>query len=122
MTMRTITNNPNASKIIEGLRDTGYEFKTAVADIVDNSIVADAERIEVSLHKDLAGKIDFYILDDGFGMDEDELITAMQYGSENNENRANHPLSLGKFGLGLKTASTSFCRRLTVLANPTPMR
>lgn len=116
MTMRTITNNPNASKIIEGLRDTGYEFKTAVADIVDNSIVADAERIEVSLHKDLAGKIDFYILDDGFGMDEDELITAMQYGSENNENRANHPLSLGKFGLGLKTASTSFCRRLTVVS------
>lgn len=109
--MRTIQNDPNPSRLIEGMRDTGYEFKTAVADIIDNSIVADANKIEVQMHMDPRGNVALAILDDGEGMSEKELIDAMKYGAS----KKNHPLSLGKFGLGLKTASTAFCRELVVV-------
>lgn len=109
--MRTIHNNPNPSRLIEGMRDTGYEFKTAIADIIDNSIVAGAKKIEISIQMDPRGDIRLFIIDDGVGMTEEELVDAMQYGAS----KKNHPLSLGKFGLGLKTASTAFCRELDVI-------
>lgn len=101
---------PNAERVVEGLRDTGYEFKTAIADLVDNSIAAEASVVDISVKMDMAGNIRVSIADNGIGMDKETLIDAMRYGSRK---RAN-PKSLGKFGLGLKTASTAFCRRLTV--------
>jgi len=103
---------PNAARVIEGLRDTGYQFNTAVADVVDNSVAADAANIEILLKQDLRGNVTLRIYDDGIGMDEDELLQAMQYGSPARNTKA----SLGKFGLGLKTASTAFCRRLVVIS------
>lgn len=103
---------PDPQRISEGLRDTGYEFSTAVADIIDNSISARATTVDVRMAMDFSGKVFVAIADDGCGMDKDGLINAMRYGSK----RRVDPSSLGKFGLGLKTASTAFCRRLSVIS------
>lgn len=101
---------PDASRIMEGLRDTGYEFNTAIADIVDNSIAADATIVAINVDQLFTGDIKVTIADNGHGMDRDELIDAMRYGAP--QRKEKH--SLGKFGLGLKTASTSCCRKLKV--------
>ena len=96
----------------EGLRDTGYVFKTAVADVIDNSIAAEATEIDVELRMDFRGGISLKIFDNGTGMDRDGLVNAMRYGAKARPSLK----SLGKFGLGLKTASTAFCRKLCVLS------
>jgi len=103
---------PDPKRLIEGLRDTGYEFNTAIADIIDNSIAADATQVDITIMMDYRGAIRVSIADNGYGMDRKDLINAMKYGSDRRPN----PASLGKFGLGLKTASTAFCRRLSVIS------
>lgn len=103
---------PDPARIMEGLRDTGYDFNTAVADIIDNSIAANASKVNILLEKDPAGEVFVYIADNGCGMNFEELKNAMKYGSAERNNKA----SLGKFGLGLKTASTAFCRCLSVIS------
>jgi hypothetical protein len=103
---------PDPERIIEGLRDTGYEFNTAMADVIDNSIAAKAANIDVAVAMDFGGNILVSVNDDGYGMDRDGLINAMRYGSKRRVEQA----SLGKFGLGLKTASTAFCRRLSAIS------
>lgn len=105
---------PDPERVIVGLRDTGYEFDTAVADIVDNSIAANATHVQLWLAADLRGNIRLMISDNGDGMNRDGLINAMQYGSKARPNAA----SLGKYGLGLKTASTAFCKKLSVISRP----
>jgi hypothetical protein len=103
---------PDPSRLIEGLRDTGYSFNTAIADIIDNSIVAEANNIYIEIELDYSGEIELRIIDDGVGMDEEGLLDAMKYGS-----KPKHVAkSLSKFGLGLKTGSTAFCRRLSVIS------
>jgi hypothetical protein len=112
MTTGPISLPPDPSRVIEGLRDTGYTFNTAMADILDNSIThGKATKISVGINMDLDGRILVTIADNGCGMAQEDLINAMKYGSQALED----PLSLGKFGLGLKTASTAYCRRLSVL-------
>ncbi len=103
---------PSASRLIESLRDTGYSKEAAFADIIDNSISANATKIRIEL-TELYGDIRVIISDNGDGMDESLLVDAMRYGSPKRDN----PKSLGKFGIGLKTASTAFCKRLTVITN-----
>lgn len=105
---------PDPERVMVGLRDTGYEFNTAVADIVDNSIAANATKVRLELAADLHGNVRLLIADNGDGMDRKGLIDAMKYGSKARENLA----SLGKYGLGLKTASTAFCKRLSVISRP----
>ncbi|HCP80680.1 MAG TPA: hypothetical protein DIT67_03500 [Octadecabacter sp.] len=109
---RDLINEPDAPRLINGLRDTGYNFRTAAADIIDNSIAAGATLINASvdLHQD--GKKFVYFGDNGSGMDADGVFMAMRYGAPKRDN----PESLGKFGLGLKTASTSVCRQFTVIS------
>ena len=106
--------DPDVTRIVEGLRDTGYTFEAAIADIIDNSIAANAEFINVFAGFDRLNNILVRISDDGDGMDYDQLTNAMRYGSKERED----PHSLGRFGMGLKTASTSFCKRLTVISRP----
>ena len=101
---------PDPTRMIEGLRDTGYEFNTAMADLIDNSLAANATLIDIIITMDLRGNLRLSIADDGIGMDKDGLVNAMKYGSAKRSNVS----SLGKFGLGLKTASTAFCRTLMV--------
>jgi hypothetical protein len=103
---------PDPRRLMEGLRDTGYQFNTAIADIVDNSIAADATLVELFVDMDFRGNIRIAVVDNGTGMDKDGLLNAMKYGSDRRVNAA----SLGKFGLGLKTASTAFCQCLSVIS------
>lgn len=103
---------PDPARIMEGLRDTGYDFNTAMADLVDNSIAAHATKIKVSVTLSPSGDVAVHIADNGCGMDFDGLKNAMRYGSQ----RRTDASSLGKFGLGLKTASTAFCRSLSVMS------
>lgn len=103
---------PDPARVMEGLRDTGYDFNAAVADIIDNSIAANATQVDILLEMDPTGEVMVYIADDGCGMDLGGLKNAMKYGSAERDNKA----SLGKFGLGLKTASTAFCRCLSVIS------
>lgn len=104
---------PHAASLIQSLRDIGYSCETALADIIDNSITAGAKNIEVL--SDANGEDPaLAILDDGTGMSREELIEAMRPGSRNplSDRAAN---DLGRFGLGLKSASFSQCKRLTVV-------
>ena len=103
---------PDPARVMEGLRDTGYDFNTAIADIIDNSIAASASKVDILLQRDPSGEVFVYIADDGCGMDFEGLKNAMKYGSAERADKA----SLGKFGLGLKTASTAFCRCLSVIS------
>ena len=104
---------PKASVLVESLRDIGYSLHTAVADVIDNSLTAGARTIE--LHAETHAEVPAIgILDDGTGMTEAELIEAMRPGSRSPlESRP--ATDLGRFGLGLKTASFSQCRRLNVV-------
>jgi hypothetical protein len=98
--------------MIEALRGLGYSASTALADIIDNSISAQAGSVSLGFAW-LGDASHVAILDDGFGMDADGLDAAMRLGERS-------PLDpraagdLGRFGLGMKTASFSQCRRLTV--------
>ena len=108
ITTQIITPDPVGT--IEGMRETGYEFNTALADIVDNSVDADATEIDITIKMDVGG-VFISIADNGYGMNEEKLIRGMRYGGKG----ADNPKRLGKFGLGLKTASTAFCRKLSVI-------
>lgn len=105
---------PLASALIEGLRDIGYSLETAISDIIDNSITAGAQRIEIATESS-ADEPYIAIIDDGAGMTEDELVAAMRPGSKSPLAARDKP-DLGRFGLGLKSASFSQCRRLTVVS------
>ena len=109
--IRKHTLPPNPARLIEGLRDTGYDFNTALADIVDNSVDAGAAKIDIRINMDPDGDILVTVADNGCGMDEQTLLDGMTYGAQGRVD----PKRLGKFGLGLKTASTAFCRRLSVI-------
>ncbi|SNQ61309.1 ATP-binding protein [Candidatus Methanoperedens nitratireducens] len=115
--IETTNAEPDASSMIETFRAIGYSIEAAIADIIDNSITADAKNIWVDYvwhgpHTVLS------ILDDGKGMNSEELIQAMRPGSKN-------PLltrdsnDLGRFGLGLKTASFSQTRKFSVISKRT---
>ena len=112
MKSKSISVPPNASPMIESLRGVGYTLPTALADIVDNSISADAKVINITFN--WREKDSFIaVFDDGNGMTDSELLDAMKLGSKNPlETRSSK--DLGRFGLGLKTAAFSQCRRLTV--------
>ncbi len=103
---------PRASVLIESLRDVGYSLQTAIADVIDNSLTAGAKRIDL-LADPQADSAAIGILDDGAGMTEAELLEAMRPGSRSPRDERDES-DLGRFGLGLKTASFSQCRRLTV--------
>ena len=101
-----------AMALITGLRAIGYNFSTAVADIIDNSVSACAS--EIKIYSDpLETEPYFCILDNGCGMNGKELDNAMLPGSDR-ENKEDSKLELGRFGLGLKSASLSQCREFTV--------
>ena len=107
-----LENPPDAPRLIHGLRDTGYNFNTAAADIIDNSIAANATEVNVQIDLMEDGRKFVYFGDDGDGMNFPELFDAMRYGAKARANLA----SLGKFGLGLKTASSSVCICFTVIS------
>jgi hypothetical protein len=96
--------------LTESLRDIGYDFPAAVADIVDNSLMAGASQVDIAI--EFAGEESYVAIgDDGEGMASNGLLEALRYGSR----RTYGHKDLGRYGLGLKTASLSQCRSVTVV-------
>lgn len=108
-------NIPVAPTLMGSLRSMGYSFESAVADIIDNSISAHATFVKVLFPTNPLDTIAVGILDDGDGMSDDELFEAMRYGSMASEAERNED-DLGRFGMGMKAASLSQCRNLTVVS------
>lgn len=111
--MKEINLPPYAPTLIESTRAIGYSLETAIADIVDNSIAALATAIKI--YYTAYENPSIVILDNGNGMTSEELTRAMQYGSKSPA-EVRGAYDLGRFGLGLKTASLSQCRSLTVVS------
>lgn len=110
--MKEVTLTPFAPILVESTRSIGYSFEAALADIIDNSIGKGAKEINVNFR--FKDNPYIAIIDDAQGMDEKELESAMRYGSRSSlEIRDKN--DLGRFGLGLKMASLSQCRKLTVV-------
>lgn len=103
---------PHPAALVESLGAMGYSLEAAVADLIDNCIAAGAASIDVRFDWN-AGRAFATILDDGRGMSKDELIEGMRLGGYG-PTRARRPDDLGRYGLGLKSASFSQCSRLTV--------
>lgn len=111
--MNIVLTRPSAAPVIQALRSIGYNASTAIADLVDNSLDAKATAIKINFtYSDTDGMIT--INDNGFGMTEEMLQIAMSIGSK--DPRAHRGANeLGRFGMGLKTASFSLGKRLSVL-------
>jgi len=109
MTNQAFTSVPSARRLITSLRDLGYELVDAVAEIVDNSIEAKANFVQVNIV--FAGEESYLlIMDNGEGMTPPQIKEAMRFGSTRDYGQED----LGRFGLGLKTASLSQCDELVV--------
>lgn len=107
---------PSAARLTSSLRDIGYDFRTAIADLVDNSIAAEASRVDIDV--EFEGEDSWVsIADDGLGMTANGVSEALRLGSR----RQYEIGELGRYGLGLKTASLSQCRCLTVVTRRSPV-
>lgn len=102
---------PFAPMLMQSLRAVGYTTSAALADLIDNSIAAEAHAVAIMFATTSAPYV--AIIDDGHGMDEAALVAAMRFGSRDPRD-ARVGTDLGRFGLGLKTASLSQCSRLVV--------
>lgn len=114
---RMTTVAPSAARLTDSLRDVGYDFSSAVADLVDNSITAGATQVDILVEFD-AEQSRVLIADNGRGMTVNGLTEAMRFGSRRAYGRGD----LGRYGLGLKTASLSQGRSLTVLTRKEGVR
>ena len=111
--MKSIDLPPSASALMESTRSIGYSLPAAVADIIDNSVTAGATSVEIKFMSE--DKPYIVIADNGCGMTFEELKNAMQYGSHD-PREARSEDDLGRYGLGLKTASLSQCQVLSVIS------
>lgn len=113
--MKSVNTPPAAARLIESLRHMGYDPATAIADLIDNSVAAGASEVRVQIMAQDGARPPFIsIADNGRGMSTEELVNAMRFGAHQTYNAED----LGKFGLGLKTASLSQCDTLTVSTKP----
>ena len=103
---------PDSARLAGALRAIGYKFEHAVADLVDNSINAGAKNIVIRFITEGETLLAFAICDDGRGMDDDTISEAMRFGSKDEY----EPDSLGKYGMGLKLASMSHAKVLTLVS------
>lgn len=112
--MNTVDLTPHPAFLIESLRSIGYSLETALADIIDNSITAEADLISVRFMW-ATGTPWIAVSDNGKGMSRERLLEAMRFGSSSPLTKRS-ALDLGRFGLGMKTASLSQCRAVTVIS------
>lgn len=111
MKLQDIECPPFAPVLMESTRAIGYSIESAVADVIDNSVAAKATNISIFFN--CLPKPYIAICDDGTGMNNDQITEAMRYGTASpSETRRDD--DLGRYGLGMKTASLSQCRSLTV--------
>ncbi|MDR3186780.1 MAG: ATP-binding protein [Christensenellaceae bacterium] len=109
---KKILNPPSPKMLINSIRQIGYSFESAVSDIIDNSISASAKNIDIFFPVNSDEKMYTAFVDDGSGMSRKGVINALKIGSSFEGERKQN--DLGRFGLGLKSASFSQCRKLTV--------
>jgi hypothetical protein len=109
--MKIIKCPPYAPVLMESTRALGYSLEAAIADLIDNSISAQASQIKINFFP--IGNPFLNIVDNGTGMSSDQLTLAMRYGSSSPLDERNKN-DMGRFGLGMKTASLSQCRSMTV--------
>lgn len=107
--------SPNPEYLIKSIAEQGYSLETALADLVDNSISAKADKIEILTDVSNPEHISLYITDNGVGMTAKELALNMKFPSSSVDKKRDKT-DLGRFGLGLKTASFSQTRKFTVLS------
>ena len=105
---------PNPEFLIKSISEQGYSLEAAIADLIDNSISANAKHIEL-LTDIVEEPFRFYLADDGIGMTLDELKENMKFPSTSPDN-SRQSNDLGRFGLGMKTASFSQTRKFTVIS------
>ena len=108
--------SPNPEYLIKSIAEQGYSLETSLADLMDNSISAAADRIEVLIEME-EEPFKLFLTDNGNGMSEEELKRNMQFPSNSPDNKRTIK-DLGRFGLGMKTASFSQTRKFTVLSRP----
>ena len=106
--------NPNPEYLIKSIAEQGYSLETALADLIDNSISADANKIEILTDVNNEEYLKMFIADNGKGMSEEGLKKNMKFPSSSVEDKREIK-DLGRFGLGLKTASFSQTRKFTVI-------
>jgi hypothetical protein len=106
---------PQADTLMGSMRSMGYSFESAIADVIDNSISANCKVVKLFFPSEPTDDLVVGILDDGVGMSADVLFEAMRYGSTDSE-KERSANDLGRFGLGMKSASLSQCRILTVVS------
>lgn len=111
--MKEIDHPPFAPSLMESMRSMGYSLGSALSDLVDNSITATAGLVEILFNTE--DSLHVAVLDNGCGMKSRTLEEAMRHGSRNPDDAIDES-DLGRFGLGLKTASLSQCRRVTVVS------
>ena len=105
---------PDAKALVKSMRAIGYDLQTAISDLIDNSIFAGSKNISIKYSWN-EGNPYIMICDDGKGMDESELRKAMKPGSQSPDEERDEG-DLGRFGLGLKTASWAMCKKMTVMS------
>ena len=105
---------PNPEYLIKSIAEQGYSLESSLADLMDNSVSANANKIEVLIKMEHE-PFTLFIADNGKGMNEEELRASMQFPSNSPEEKRNE-FDLGRFGLGMKTASFSQTRCFTVLS------
>ncbi len=105
---------PNPEYLIKSIAEQGYSLESALADLMDNSISANADKIEILIKMDKE-PFTLFLADNGRGMDEKTLKSSMHFPSKSPDSKRD-TLDLGRFGLGMKTASFSQTRKFTVIS------
>jgi hypothetical protein len=110
------------SLAVKAMRDNGYKNAAyAIAELMDNSIQAGAKTVQL-LCADRESLVDqrsrkrlheVAVLDDGCGMDSETLQIALQFGNGTHLS-AEQQKGMGRFGMGLPSASISQCQRVDV--------
>ena len=110
----------HVGRALESLRNSSFDTVSAIGEVIDNSIQADAKNIKISIEKsednrhriDLLGVV---FADDGKGMDKQILHNCMQLGYSE---RYNDRKGIGRFGVGMTLGAISQCTRIEVYSKP----
>jgi hypothetical protein len=108
---------PDPAYLVKSIAEQGYTLETALADLIDNSISATADKIEILAFEKEDGKLRLILADNGLGMNEVDLRNNLKFPSSDLDDKREKK-DLGRFGMGLKTASFSQTRKFTVLSRP----
>src|SRR5262245_61264680 len=105
---------PDPYLFVKSIAEQGYSLSTAIADLIDNSIAASANKVELIFNFSFT-PLKVFIADNGTGMSQTKLISSMRFPSQDLEDTRTNT-DLGRFGLGLKTASFSQARKFTIVS------